>query len=405
MSEHAAVYEILAGRDSANGTHRPQTTWTLRGNVVVSEGANVTALVPGTGPIPANPTFHMPPSGYRPNGGASMSPAAHVVARIDTALGRIAVEAYAGETVVMVNGAALDNGGVVALDPEALVSLGRQAPPVRLTLGGAAEAAVLGEGGITGTGSMLVHLAYPGLMQYAGLQHFLDYENQPPDSAANGTERLRSLIEQINRGGSQTVLGLTGAGAPVLVNDCGFAGGAPEGVVFVEPGDIGNAPEQIPISVGQNSAAHFRYHPSVFLRRTDYVRQVSRQTSDPVAVNATAQGSQPIMIAQIVEPLQASDWWIVVDGVGYNVRLRHPFGIGAPDVRRPRDIWNRVWVPILQGSQAASRAVEFLGMDGTQTGVGLVADRLRYLSYARMWGLGRVFSVAFDPQDDTDPPG
>jgi hypothetical protein len=147
---------------------------------------------------------------------------------------------------------------------------------------------------------------------------------------------------------------------------------------FIDPSDIGGANEQLPADVGSNTAARFAFHPSAFVRRSDYTRSVAVRTIDSVPIAQTNNLNQPVQIVSITTAPTASDWLMVIDGHMQIVRIPHPVG---SDLRRPRDIWNSVIVPALQGGQGPGTPRVW---DDPNNGTGMVAlDRLRYLSYAR----------------------
>lgn len=392
MTTHVSTFEILAAREAAAPAINPKTSHTIRQSVAFQ--APLTAPL-NTLPLALGP---IPPSAYIP---LTQQPVLHVFGRVNSDGPAFAViEAVAGGTWWAIEGAHTDNGGDLAIFPTFAIANGRQTSDIVLRFDGAAFTAIDAlTGTLTGV-DVVLHWAYPEPFEYMGLMHFAEFSEFPPDSTATASSRLAQLLRQIESSGSRAFLGTTSAGQDLFVNSCGFAGIAPEGQVIVLPSDIGNQNEQIPQNVGQNSALHFRFHPSVFIRRTDYFRSIARQSVDAIAVDAINQGSQPLAITQVVSPLVASDWLIVVDGTPYVCRLVHP---ANSDFRRPRDIWNNIWVPIITGSQSAPEGTLFRGFDGVvQTGVVQIADRLTYLEYARMIGFGNAFAIQRTPQDDTD---
>ena len=243
----------------------------MTNNLYRTQGAVVPALgglgiripLPGTGANLGAAFPNVPLSGWNQiRAPLNKTPVFHAVIAIDTAGGPCYVTVNSEEDTVTVQGSGETNGAVVfPINPITTISDGRQSPTLEVELDGDAEAAVLAVGALSGTGNATVWLGYPRGMQYAGLMHFGEFTDIPPDSAADGTEKLGELISQISRAGAQFDLGATSGGGNILVNDCGFAAMAPEGVVFIDPADIGNANEQIPAAVGDNSAAHFRFHP------------------------------------------------------------------------------------------------------------------------------------------------
>ena len=95
-----------------------------------------------------------------------------------------------------------------------------------------------------------------------------------------------------------------------------------------------------------------------------------------------------------------SRWCLVIDGSAQTVLFGHVDGEGNPiDVRRPRDIWNRVVVPELQRRIAQNEPMPIYKDAGFGT---LVArgyiSRLNYVSYARLAEIvGAQISPLYSP--------
>ncbi len=394
MTTHVATFEILAAREAAAPAHHPQQTWsvqqTLTLSALIGGGIVSSDLSPGVIPV----------SAWNPIGSV---PCRHVFGRVATDVPSFAaLEAMARGVFWSINGVYTDNSALLAIGINPLIANGRQSPPLRLVFDGAAETALVtlvGEGEFVDV-QVETHWCYPAPFTYMGLLHFGEFQDQPPDSTATAATRVSQLLRSLESASARAFLGTTSAGQDLFANSCNFTGLAPEGQVIITPADIGNQAEQIPQNVGANTAAHFRFHPSVFVRRSDYFRDVTRQAIDTVSIDAIQQGSQPLAITQVVQALVASDWLVVVDGTPYLCRLIHPQGT---DFRRPRDIWNNIWVPIITGSQSAPAGTLFRGFDGLgQVGPVQIADRFTYLEYARMIGFGDQFAIQRVPQDDTD---
>lgn len=180
----------------------------------------------------------------------------------------------------------------------------------------------------------------------------------------------------------------------VEIRDCAYASISPEGMVWILAADYGG--NGIPVAVGSNTAAKFREHPSVFVRNVGgaAVRAVTRRWRDTYSIVAEATGGQPIGILQQGNQLTQSKWLVVVDGVPSVVYLPHPEG---SDYRRPRDIWNNVIVPLIQGSGSNVSRIQTFDAFGNPVGT---ETRWQYLSYARF--LGDEGSTV---QDNTGIPG
>jgi hypothetical protein len=263
---------------------------------------------------------------------------------------------------------------------------GRTAPPPWLQWSGAAGVAL--NSAVSATQSVNGHAiwSYPEKNPYTNYSHFIEWHDEPPDSGNSGVgnpTRLHQLLNAISDGGASFTLGQL-TGGPVVVNDCGFAGIAPEGAIYIRPEDwASGAADGIPDDMRQNQAANFRFHPSVFLRRTAYYRGISSPYSDRSAFNE-ASNQQPFDIIQIDTDPGVSNWLLIFDGAPQLVQLQHPQG---SDLRRPRDIWNEVWVALLGGSQAIANAIEF-GQVVQPSGfqpipMQVITSRLRFLEYAR----------------------
>lgn len=206
-----------------------------------------------------------------------------------------------------------------------------------------------------------------------------EFDDDPPDGATTGVAKMGAILRNI-AGSSDYVLGVQGATTHVA-RQCNFAGISPAGEIYIRPEDVGAGAGQITSGSNvNNTAATFRLYPGVFMRRTNYVRGIQRMTRDATAINV-AGATQPLTILSVTSAITFSDWLVIVDGVPAIVRLNHP---ANTDYRRARDIWNNVWVPIITGSQSPISASTFASIDGIQTVGAFVADRLKYMTYARM---------------------
>lgn len=380
MAEHFATFALTYSRESSgpSGIH-PQTSW-----ITTQEALALEALPDPTISGLLNPGVLQLDAYGLPNG--LMPPAVHVVGRLitnDAGGGPpVFIESHALAPYWAIDGAFTANGAQLAIRPTAETEYARTNKPLELAFSGDALTAINALDGDPLNVNVTTHWQYPPNLTRFGLQTIGGFVDIPPNSAANGAAALEALLRQIQTAaGGSFVLGVTSGGQTLRVYDCGYAGLSPAAAVIMRPEDVGFNAEQIPASTTlSNTAERFRFHPSVFLRRTAYLRALSRQTQDPLDITVGV-SSQPITIWTIPAALPYSDWVISVDGATHLVRVPHPQG---SDLRRPRDIWNQVWVPILAGSQSGETPVEFLGLDGVQTGVGAVGSRLRYLEYARM---------------------
>jgi len=278
----------------------------------------------------------------------------------------------------VLDGATLSTGGKQAINVD--TTSGRQSP--RITVGAAAASAfnvalvALGAP-FNGIDVRIIHNY--GEANYQGLQHFISFEEQPPNSDGDGSGALRTLLNNIQNGGASYQVGMQTDGTVLTAEGCSFAANAPEGAVYVDPGDIGTGPDQLTTTIDDNTGAKFKAHPNVFYPagRADYVRSLTRNNVDSIPVNEGS--TQPFRIVRIDNAVISSNWLVVVDGVANIVRLAHP---GGSDIRRPRDIWNMVWQPIIQSS-SLSVADALTWTSPNNVDGGGVGGRWKYLEYAR----------------------
>lgn len=371
MTTHVACYELRFARDAAQGALPTSFAWTTRVQAAMTNGvgeSDSANLSPGL----------IPPSAWNALGAPGPLQAVAGVLVGDAANLRIATERSALSWAI--EGAFTAN--VVAgitFNPDA--AFGRQAPPMRLHFEGNAHTAITAGPNVPQNVQVVCHWAYT-TQSYQTLTHAIDFEERPPNTNLDGSDRLLSLIQEIDGAGQgRRLIGVTGAGVELFVNSCGWTGNLPEGRVFCRPEDIGDGPDLIPGNNDGdlNTAAKFRAHPGVFVRRTSYVRSVARQNVDNTAITVTA-GDQPFRITTITTAPTSSDWLISVDGVMMVVRLLHP---AMSDLRRPRDIWNSIWVPAITGGGAPNLSLIVAGTDGTQVTAYAALTRLSYLEYAR----------------------
>ena len=258
------------------------------------------------------------------------------------------------------------------------VVYGRNAPPQVLRLGGAALTAFQDTGAVL-TANGTYTYQYDEADQYQTLVQWAEFENDPPDSETDGTEVVTRLAQALAYPTNPYVLGTASTGVDIVANDCQFAAVGPDCRIFIEAGDQGNLAEQIPAGVEDNMALHFRFHPTVFMRRTNYVRSVHRVYRDPLTINVTQNG-QPIRITTVTTQPTESFWLIIVDGVPQIVAINH----GVADLRRPRDIWNQLWVPLIHSDQSVGTCPLLeVAPDTGLRGPGISELRLKFLDYAR----------------------
>jgi len=214
--------------------------------------------------------------------------------------------------------------------------------------------------------------------------HAMDFaDDETGDLRTDVPAFMQRMWDLIHRDGTQSYsLGVTSSGTPIVCEDCVWAGVAPEGRVYITAADLGTDLEDIPAAVTSNNATHFRFHPSVFVRRGAYISGISYRYADNEFLNTGGLGNQPLGIIVLNTPITESRWLCSIDGALEIVAFAHPAG---SDFRRPRDIWNNVIVPAIRNPSGAN--VVSSALYGDVLGAPLVSNqivsRLKYLEYAR----------------------
>jgi hypothetical protein len=386
MTVHASAYELTSSRTTA-GTGQRIDVALQQATSVAGDAVNSDVPLPQPSPVPL--------SAY----GLLFAPQQYVRALVvtDDPTDLVYLEGDAGLTTVQYNGTATLNGVPlfqVQHDAAGFIEEGRLTPGVQLTFGSAVQTAL---NALTGNIQQYVlNIIHRNSNQIGWVGHaqFVEFEDAPP-STGSLSSQAQNFLNKMSDGGAPALLGIDSAAQSIYAQNCSFTGIAPEGAVYVRPEDLGNSNEQIPAAVGSNTAAHFRFHPSVFVRRSDYYNGVMRRVRDSVALAQTSQG-QPLKIVSVTQDPVASNWLFQIDGQISLVSVTHPAG---SDLRRPRDIWNTVIVPAIDGSAAARQALT-VGIPGSSQGSVGVLSRLKYLEYARCLPLAGTKIV----QDDTNPP-
>jgi hypothetical protein len=360
MTTHTAAYESLSSRAPAGSSIRPDHVWAQR----------VTGLEDVVASRYLVPYPLVPPSGYDEVPVSSID-------CIQFGDQRILTEGWGGEQWVAQDGLMIDNTSEFVIKNESGITShnsGRIAPQLLIDYDGAAEV------DNPATVNAVIQYAYKNSV-YQGMHHFCEFEDHPPDSDSDGGVKLQAILNQLNQSGSTYVVGIDGSGNNITVNNCGFAAIAPEGFVYVRPEDLGTGPDQIPPTVFTNTASAFRAHPSVFYPagKASYVRALTRQAVDTTEITSAGVSVNPnaIGITSVTQAPTESNWIVSVEGQMQIVTLTHPIG---SDYRRPRDIWNNVWVPIINGASNVGSATAF----GNPTGqVDAVGFRWAYAEYFR----------------------
>ena len=161
---------------------------------------------------------------------------------------------------------------------------------------------------------------------------FLDDTIDVPPSRAN----LANQIFTADPLATQAFLGTVNGQQVFVPQPAKVAKIAAEGTVWTRPGQVGNAPNQIPTSVVNNNKTNYRFFPSIFFVRSQYIQALAPLgpiPSDPITTQA---GSLPIV--SVIRRPTHSRWLIAHDGQAHVVIIAHP---PAPaDYRTPLEIWS-----------------------------------------------------------------
>lgn len=286
----------------------------------------------------------------------------------------------------------LDNGGSQCIELSQAMAPNGQLVPVPRILFNGATAIAIGTNVVLDVEYVWRPWGATSRISHARALAFLESSSGdfPPNAPAL-VARIEAAFATAS--GGRYRLGLTSGGVPLFVNDVGLALPNPSAVAFIDPGDIGNANEQIPPDYAGNSAQRYAFHPAVFYRVPPFTRAFR---TEPVPPWRFAENDEEeLELMPIVEPNGAltiftiqrapthSEWFVIVDGVAMQVIIAHPPGT---DYRRPRDIWNGVWTQYLQRNAAGDGVPIFQvvqdGMGGqTFATVGRI-NRLAYLEFA-----------------------
>lgn len=235
-------------------------------------------------------------------------------------------------------------------------------------------------------------LYWSNQIDYPSDMNIVLFEDFPPGNTGQGGGAPKSLLRALQNEPPAYVMAGTSK-----VEWCSAIGIAPEGRVWIEPGDIGGSgPNFIPSSVADNTAEQFLAHPSVFIPSgaSRYITSIKRMIADALEITATTV-KNPIVITSISTPVTQSYWMVGIDGSQHIIQLQHP---ANTDYRRPKDIWNNIIAPsLIQGSQIGS----ILGF--SEQAALAVESNLKYSNYWRF--LGSDGTEGDLTQDDTTPPG
>lgn len=242
---------------------------------------------------------------------------------------------------------------------------------------------------ITGAAAALVNnLAGPATIEYNVLVSkdlhtahstsvLLDtYFDDSVDTLPNMGPLSVKTLNKIQAQGGGTLLLAQNGNTLITANNCAAAFGLGPPIILAT--DEGLAFGQIPVAQADWSAARFAPHPRCFIRPSAHTWGIRQLTPFPVT------GERALVDDLALRPLIASRrpthslWRILLEGELQDVIIAHPATL---DVRRPRDIWNRIWNHHIAGAE--------LPIYGTFGALGLrnfyqegVLRNLHFLDYA-----------------------
>lgn len=386
MAQHACAYQLGFARESGGSAFPQSTVRRVAVNDLLWDNADL-----------ADVSVPIPMGVMGPNPANNMVPIIAVdgILRIGDADPWLSLRTETSRfgdpaTYWIVQGAYQDNLG---LDPVVysvgVIEDGRMNQRARLRIRGDAQTAVGG----AGTNPAFNGNVYFVDTWYTNSLAIVEFEDSPPSVAGDSMGQTSRVLERIKDAPGQATLP-SGEEVP----GCAFTAVSPQGAVFIRAEDIGVGNGQIPPDVATNTADRFRNHPSVFIRRNENCRQVTRMKRDGISVSATL-SEQPFRIRVVTAASTISYWLISVDGVTSIVTLEHDASL---DLRRPKDIWKQVWLPLIAGSQSPYARVALSNQFGINNAVAV--DRLRYLEYAACAGL-QSFEGDDIVQTGSTPPG
>lgn len=132
-------------------------------------------------------------------------------------------------------------------------------------------------------------------------------------------------------------------GNTVLAGGATYIANDPLGVVWIAPGDLGPANNQIPTALANNNAAAYEQFPSVWLTDSaavGFVRLVELRT-DPITVDFGQ-----VTVMQVNRPPTHSRWQLDINGTCLEVIVAHPVG---SNLRTAKAAWSAVWAPLTSG--------------------------------------------------------
>lgn len=222
----------------------------------------------------------------------------------------------------------------------------------------------------------------------------------------NPIQQPRALYESLflcnARGSGELTVGNPDV-KQIQIPGVSFTGPMASGTIVIAPDDVGISPGDIPPTKDLLSIDSMSLHPAVFYRKSARVRAVwSQQDGQPLAaINDPAPGIGAEVLVMDEQPA-FSAWVLNVDSTSMRVIVQHPLG---SDLRRPRDIWEGVWMPAIVRSNSNFQPLEVFELvdlpppDGMTLAIRGYLTRLEFISYARFDGafLADGTSIALRP--------
>lgn len=211
-----------------------------------------------------------------------------------------------------------------------------------------------------------------------------DFDGQSDNAKQTPATLLRTLTQINAAGGGRTVVGDDVTGR-ITIKGASFTGPLAGQVVMVRPDDVGLSPNQIPPIKTSLTNAQLSLHPAVFFRKSERCRTVFSQQEVDVVLEPVNDGNPLVGAFPLVVPSAPlySEWVIMVDGTAQTVIIQHPAG---SDLRRPRDVWEQVWLKAIASSNNNPGALLTYSNLGSDFVIRSALTRLSYLSYARCNG-------------------
>lgn len=214
-----------------------------------------------------------------------------------------------------------------------------------------------------------------------------------------GDVELATFLKLSERGDGRIDVGTPNV--PIYIpNTCGAFN---DGDLFILPGDVGTSDNQISTDPADLSVQRLQAHPTVFVRRSDAMVEVT--TVGEVTANPPA----PLEInpprVWLVDRAPLGSWWdVLIDGSWRRVLVLHTIdGVNMLDLRRPRDIYST-----LISYYISTQGMPNFDYTDAEVAPGLfsrqfyLAGFVGTVSYSQAWRF-RGYTGAYN-QDGSQPP-